>query len=73
MITAGGYNFGNNQNIRAKFSNNELNEDFPVLYENFNTTAVVIEASNYNNSVQFLIWVLADNIQNTNFSKNEIS
>ena len=61
-IKAGGYNFGNNQIIWAKFNNNELNEEFPMLYESFNTTTVIIEASNYYNSVQFLIWVLIDNI-----------
>ena len=34
-----------------------------MLYESFNTTTVIIEASNYYNSVQFLIWVLIDNIR----------
>ena len=62
-ITAGGYNIGNNQIILAKYNNNELNEEFPKLYENFNTLTVIIEASNYYyNSVQFLVWVFIDNI-----------
>ena len=60
--TASGYNFGNNQIIWAKLNNNELNEEFPMLYESFNTTTVIIESSNYYNSVQLLIWVLIDNI-----------
>ena len=60
-IAAGGYNFGNSQIIWYKFNNNELNEEFPMLYESFNTTKVIIEASNY--SVQLLIWVLIDNIR----------
>ena len=33
-----------------------------MLYEIFITTTVIIEASNYYNSVQFLIWLLIDNI-----------
>ena len=61
-ITAGGYNFGNHQFIWAKFNNNERNEELPKLYEIFNTTTVMIEASNYCNSVQLLIWVMIDNI-----------
>ena len=61
-ITAEGYKFGNNQSIWAKFNNNDVNEEFPLLHEYFNTTTVIIEASNYYNSVQFMIWVLIDNI-----------
>ena len=62
-ITAGWYNFGNNQSIWAKINNNnELIEEFPRLYESFNTTTVIIEACKYYNSFQLLIWVLIDNI-----------
>ena len=61
-IIAGGYDFGNNQIIWAKFNNNELNEEFSMHYESFNTTTVIIEASNYYNSVQLLIWIMIDNI-----------
>ena len=52
-ISAGGNYFGNNQIIWAKFNINELNEEFPMLYESFKITTVTIEASNYNNSVHF--------------------
>ena len=33
-----------------------------MLYESFNTTTVIIEAGNYYNSVQLLVWVFIDNI-----------
>ena len=33
-----------------------------MLYESFNTTTVIIEASKYYNIVQFLIWVLIENL-----------
>ena len=61
-ITAGGYNFGNNQFTWAKFNNNELNQELPRLYEVFNTTTVMNEASNYYNSVKLPICVMIDNI-----------
>ena len=62
VIIAGGYKFGNNQIIWAKFNKNELNGEFPMLYESFNANTVVIEAKKYNSGVQFLIWVLIYNI-----------
>ena len=62
-VTAGGYYFGNNRIFWAKFNDNELNDEFPMLFKSYNTTTVIIEASNYYNSVQLLIWVLIDNIR----------